>query len=122
MDGTQAAGSAYVRIPDLIDGYRSFNVLGMGQEERGLLYHKPFRSNLTNFINENEEIKAAINQSEQKQIDSAADEVGWRSGSISPAAWLTSRDILFPCPINFLSPQGSCGRCRASSNPGQRST
>ena len=25
----------------LVNGYRSFNVLGMGQEARGLLYHKP---------------------------------------------------------------------------------
>jgi hypothetical protein len=25
----------------LVNGYRSFNVLGLGEEARGLLYHKP---------------------------------------------------------------------------------
>jgi len=49
----------------LVNGYRSFNVLGMGQEARGLLYHKLFSSNLPDFLSENIEIKAAIEQTEQ---------------------------------------------------------
>jgi len=53
----------------LVNGYRSFNVLGMGQEARGLLYHKLFSSSLPDFNSENEEIKAAINQTEQALID-----------------------------------------------------
>jgi hypothetical protein len=53
----------------LVNGYRSFNVLGMGQEARGLLYHKLFSSSLPDFNSENEEIKAAINQTEPALID-----------------------------------------------------
>jgi len=45
----------------LVNSYRSFNVLGMGQEARGLLYHKLFSSNLPDFQSENVEITAAIN-------------------------------------------------------------
>jgi hypothetical protein len=52
----------------LVNGYRSFNVLGMGREERGLLYHKLFSSNLPNFNSENIEIQAAIEQTEQALI------------------------------------------------------
>jgi len=55
----------------LVNGYRSFNVLGMGQEARGLLYHKLFSSNLPDFQSENVEIKAAIQQTEQALIDYA---------------------------------------------------
>jgi hypothetical protein len=55
----------------LVNGYRSFNVLGLGQEARGLLYHKLFSSHLPDFNSENEEIKAAINQTEQALIDFA---------------------------------------------------
>ncbi|HLO31893.1 MAG TPA: transposase [Anaerolineales bacterium] len=53
----------------LVNGYRSFNVLGMGQETRGLLYHKLFSSNLPDFQSENVEIKAAIEHTEQALID-----------------------------------------------------
>jgi hypothetical protein len=53
----------------LVNGYRSFNVLGMGKEARGLLYHKLFSSNTPDFSSENVEIKAAINQTEQALID-----------------------------------------------------
>ena len=53
----------------LVNGYRSFNVLGMGKEARGLLYHKLFSSNLPDFQSENMEIKAAINQTEQALVD-----------------------------------------------------
>jgi hypothetical protein len=52
----------------LVNGYRSFNVLGMGRETRGLLYHQLFSSNLPDFNSENVEIKAAINQTEQALI------------------------------------------------------
>jgi hypothetical protein len=52
----------------LVNGYRSFNVLGMGQETRGLLYHKLFSSNLPDFQSENVEIKAAISQTEQALV------------------------------------------------------
>ena len=55
----------------LVNGYRSFNVLGMGQQARGLLYHQLFSSNLPDFQSENVEIKAAINQTEQALIDFA---------------------------------------------------
>lgn len=53
----------------LVNGYRSFNVLGMGQETRGLLYHKLFSSNLPDFQSENVEIKAAIEHTEQALLD-----------------------------------------------------
>jgi hypothetical protein len=53
----------------LVNGYRSFNVLGMGKETRGLLYHKLFSSNLPDFQSENMEIKAAIQQTEQALVD-----------------------------------------------------
>jgi hypothetical protein len=53
----------------LVNGYRSFNVLGMGKETRGLLYHKLFSSNLPDFESENMEIKAAIQQTEQALVD-----------------------------------------------------
>jgi hypothetical protein len=52
----------------LVNGYRSFNVLGMGKEARGLLYHKLFSSNAPDFNSENVEIKAAINQTEQALV------------------------------------------------------
>ncbi|MBN2258678.1 MAG: transposase [Anaerolineaceae bacterium] len=52
----------------LVNGYRSFNVLGMGQEARGLLYHKLISSNMPDFNSENMEIKAAINQTEQALV------------------------------------------------------
>jgi len=52
----------------LVNGYRSFNVLGMGQEARGLLYHKLISSNTPDFSSENVEIKAAINQTEQALV------------------------------------------------------
>jgi hypothetical protein len=57
----------------LVNGYRSFNVLGMGQEARGLLYHKLFSSNTPDFQSENVEIKTAINLTEQALIDFAGD-------------------------------------------------
>ena len=53
----------------LVNGYRSFNVLGMGQEARGLLYHKVFSSRLPDFQSENVEIQAAIQHTEQALID-----------------------------------------------------
>ena len=52
----------------LVNGYRSFNVLGMGKEARGLLYHKLISSNTPDFSSENVEIKAAIDQTEQSLI------------------------------------------------------
>jgi hypothetical protein len=57
----------------LVNGYRSFNVLGMGQEARGLLYHKLFSSNTPDFQSENVEIKTAINLTEQALIGFAGD-------------------------------------------------
>jgi hypothetical protein len=52
----------------LVNGYRSFNVLGMGQEARGLLYHKLISSHTPDFSSEKVEIKAAINQTEQALV------------------------------------------------------
>lgn len=50
----------------LVNGYRSFNVLGMGAGQgRGLLYHRLFSSNEPGFESENREIQAAIDASEQ---------------------------------------------------------
>lgn len=49
----------------LVNGYRSFNVLGMGKKARGLLYHKLFSSNEPTFQSENREIEAAIDETEQ---------------------------------------------------------
>jgi hypothetical protein len=52
----------------LVNGYRSFNVLGMGQEARGLLYHKLISSHTPDFSSENVEVKAAIQQTEQALV------------------------------------------------------
>jgi hypothetical protein len=52
----------------LVNGYRSFNVLGMGQEARGLLYHKLISSNTPDFNSENVEVQAAIHQTEQALV------------------------------------------------------
>jgi hypothetical protein len=48
----------------LVNGYRSFNVLGMGKQARGLLYHHLFSSNQPDFLSENVEIQAAIDETE----------------------------------------------------------
>lgn len=49
----------------LVNGYRSFNVLGMGtQGERGLLYHHLFSSEAPGFRSENVEIVQALQASE----------------------------------------------------------
>src|SRR5574341_1786961 len=49
----------------LINGYRSFNVLGMGQDEaRGLLYHHLFSSAEPGFRSESVEIQRAIDMTE----------------------------------------------------------
>jgi Transposase DDE domain len=57
----------------LVNGYRSFNVLGMGRTSRGLLYHQLFSSNIPEFQSENVEIKAAINLTEQALVGFAGD-------------------------------------------------
>lgn len=49
----------------LVNGYRSFNVLGMGKQARGLLHHRLFSSNAPEFRSENVEIQAAIDETEQ---------------------------------------------------------
>lgn len=49
----------------LTNGYRSFNVLGMGEEDaRGLLYHHLFSSTAPDFRSENVEIRRAIDTTE----------------------------------------------------------
>lgn len=49
----------------LVNGYRSFNVLGMGQAgERGLLYHRLFSSEEADFRSENREIRQALEMTE----------------------------------------------------------
>ncbi len=49
----------------LVNGYRSFNVLGLGEgEARGLLYHHLFSSQASDFVSENREIQAAIDATE----------------------------------------------------------
>jgi hypothetical protein len=50
---------------ELVNGYRSLNVLGMGEEEaRGLLYHHLFSSKEPSFQSENVEIQRAIDTTE----------------------------------------------------------
>jgi hypothetical protein len=50
----------------LVNGYRSFNVLGLGEaEQRGLLYQKLFSATAPDFDSENVEIRAAITATEQ---------------------------------------------------------
>lgn len=50
----------------LVNGYRCFNVLGLGDgEQRGLLYHRLFSATAPDFASENVEIRAAIAASEQ---------------------------------------------------------
>jgi hypothetical protein len=49
----------------LVNGYRSFNVLGLGEDEaRGLLYHHLFSSHEPGFESENREIQQAIDATE----------------------------------------------------------
>jgi len=49
----------------LVNGYRSFNVLGLGASEaRGLLYHHLFSSHEPGFESENREIQRAIDATE----------------------------------------------------------
>ena len=49
----------------LVNGYRSLNVLGLGEDEaRGLLYHHLFSSHEPGFESENREIQRAIDLSE----------------------------------------------------------
>jgi Transposase DDE domain len=46
---------------ELVNGYRSLNVLGLGGEARGVLYHRLFSSTQPAFQSENREILTAIN-------------------------------------------------------------
>lgn len=49
----------------LVNGYRSFNVLGLGESEaRGLVYHRLFSSTEPGFESENREIQRAIDATE----------------------------------------------------------
>jgi hypothetical protein len=51
----------------LVNGYRSMNVLGLGEKEkRGLLYHQLFSSQAPGFTSENDEIEQAIDQVNQR--------------------------------------------------------
>jgi len=60
----------------LVNGYRSFNVLGLGRENaRGLLYHRLFSSMAPDFESENLEIRAAIQETEQALVSFA----GWKT-------------------------------------------
>ncbi|MHB8627562.1 MAG: transposase, partial [Aggregatilineales bacterium] len=44
----------------LVNGYRTVNVLGMGGEARGILYHRLFSATAADFESENREVSAAI--------------------------------------------------------------
>lgn len=48
----------------LVNGYRSFNVLGLGGEARGLLYHHLFSSHEAGFESESREIRRALDTTE----------------------------------------------------------
>ena len=51
----------------LVNGYRSMNVLGLGEKEkRGLMYHRLFSSQAPGFVSENAEIEKAIDRVTQK--------------------------------------------------------
>ena len=45
----------------LVNGYRSINVLGLGEKEkRGILYHRLFSSQAPGFVSKNDEVEKAI--------------------------------------------------------------
>jgi len=48
----------------LVNGYRSFNVLGLGEVARGLLYHHLFSSHAVGFESESREIQRALDTTE----------------------------------------------------------
>jgi hypothetical protein len=51
----------------LVNGYRSMNVLGLGEKEkRGMLYHRLFSSQAPGFMSENDEVEKAIDQVAQQ--------------------------------------------------------
>ena len=43
-----------------VPGYRTINVVGVGQQRRGLLYHRLFSSTATGFLSESAETQAAL--------------------------------------------------------------
>lgn len=50
----------------LVNGYRSINVLGMGQDNaRGLLYHQVFSSTAPDFLSEPLEVEKAVEETEK---------------------------------------------------------
>ena len=52
----------------LVNGYRSLNVLGLGEKEkRGMLYHRLYSSQAPGFISENDEIEQG-NRSSQPTV------------------------------------------------------
>lgn len=54
----------------LVNGYRTINVLGLGDEDaRGLLYHRLFSSQQAAFRSENVEVQQAIRQTEASLSD-----------------------------------------------------
>lgn len=58
----------------LVNGYRSFNVLGIGEAgRRGLLYHHLFSSEQPDFRSENVEIRQALEATEAALSDFAGD-------------------------------------------------
>jgi hypothetical protein len=60
----------------LVNGYRSINVLGLGGEARGIVYHRLFSSAQAEFQSENREIVAAIEQVE-RSLESFAGAKTW---------------------------------------------
>ncbi len=53
----------------LVNGYRSLNVLGLGEKEkRGMLYHRLYSSQAPGFLSENEEIGKAIDEISQQLL------------------------------------------------------
>lgn len=58
----------------LVNGYRSLNVLGIGEKEkRGMLYHRLYSSQAPGFISENDEIEKAIDQVTQQVVGYAGE-------------------------------------------------
>jgi hypothetical protein len=66
----------------LVNGYRSFHVLGMGKEVRGLLYHKLFSTTQPDFHSENVEIEDACHRADRISLGqlSRSQDLGDRPG------------------------------------------
>ena len=102
----------------LVNGYRSFNVLGMGTgEARGLLYHHLFSSTAPGFVSENAVIADALATTEAALHDFAGvktwvcdcgfdnDDVWWQVWA-TPGSHLVCRLYHFERLVEWQTPAG----------------